>query len=267
MIRIFVKIRRGRLPLAFSLVIVLLPPSETKRAGGDGPPLRLESLSFPALLPLRAALVDELMTLAADPPACRRALGISASQDHEIERNLALATAPTLPAITRYTGVLYDALDIQSLRGTAQSRAHARLAVGSALFGLVRADDPIPAYRLSASSKLPGQPTLASRWRPVLEPVLAEIAVEELVVDLRSGSYAGLGRLPAAVRADVVSEHADGRRTVITHFNKAHKGRLARALVSSRAEPDDAAKVAAIARRAGMRVERDGNELTIVVDA
>ena len=95
--------------------------------------------------------------------------------------------------------MLYDALDIQSLRGTAQSRAHARLAVGSALFGLVRADDPIPAYRLSASSKLPGQPTLAARWRPVLEPVLAEIAVEELVVDLRSGSYAGLGRLPGAV--------------------------------------------------------------------
>ena len=77
----------------------------------------------------------------------------------------------------------------------------------------------------------------------------------------------GWAGCPAAVRADVVSEHADGHRTVVTHFNKAHKGRLARALVSSRAEPDDAAKVAAIARRAGMRVERDGNELTVVVDA
>jgi uncharacterized protein len=248
-------------------VIVLLPPSETKRAGGEGPPLRLDSLSFAALRPLRAELVDELITLAADPPACRRALGISASQDHELDRNRTLHTASTMPAITRYTGVLYDALDIGTLSGTALSRAHTRLVVGSALFGLVRADDPIPAYRLSASSKLPGQPTLASRWRPMLEPVLAEIATDELVVDLRSGSYAGLGRLPTAVRADVVSEHADGRRTVITHFNKAHKGRLARALVSSRAEPDDAAKVAAIARRAGMRVERDGNELTVVIDA
>jgi uncharacterized protein len=267
MICILVKIRPGRLPIAFSLVIVILPPSETKRAGGDGPPLRLGSLSFPELRPLRTALVDELMTLAADPPACRRALGISASQDHEIERNRALSAAPTLPAIDRYTGVLYDALDIGTLSSTALSRAHARLVVGSALFGLVRADDPIPAYRLSASSKLSGQPTLASRWRPVLEPVLAEMAAKELVVDLRSGSYAGLGRLPTAVRADVVCERSDGHRSVVTHFNKAHKGRLARALVSSRAEPDDAAKVAAIARRAGMRVEREGNELTVVVDA
>ncbi len=246
-------------------MIVLLPPSETKRAGGDGPPLQLDALSVPALNGLRGTLVDELVALAADAPTCRRALGLSANQDGEIGRNLSLWESPTLPAINRYTGVLYDALDIESLGGTALSRARARLAVGSALFGLVRADDPIPAYRLSASSKLPGQPTLAARWRPVLEPVLAEIAAEELVVDLRSGSYAGLGRIPAAVRVDVVSEHSDGRRTVVTHFNKAHKGRLARALVSSRAEPDDAAKVAAVARRAGMRVEREGNELTVVV--
>ena len=248
-------------------MIVLLPPSETKRLGGDGPPLRLDALSFPALNRLRGALVDELVVLAAEAPSCRRALGLSASQDGEIGRNLALWESPTLPAINRYTGVLYDALDVESLRGSAISRARARLAIGSALFGLLRADDPIPAYRLSATSKLPGQPTLAARWRPVLEPVLADIAANELVVDLRSGSYTALGRLPTSVRVDVVAERADGHRTVVSHFNKAHKGRLARALVTSRAEPDDAAKVATIARRAGMRVERDGNELTVIVDA
>jgi len=247
-------------------VIVLLPPSETKRAGGEGPPLRLDALSFAELNPVRAALVDELVALAGDPPACRRALGISASQDHEIERNAALNDAPTLPAINRYTGVLYDALDVESLTGAAYSRARARLAVGSALFGLLRADDPIPAYRLSASSKLPGRGTLAARWRPGCEAVLADIAKEELVVDLRSGSYAALGRLPAAVDVDVVSENADGERTVVSHFNKARKGRLARALVTSRAEPDSAAKVAAVAHKAGMRVERDGNTLTVVID-
>lgn len=250
-----------------SAVIVLLPPSETKRAGGDGPPLNLEALSSVELNHLRATLVDELVSLAADPAASRRALGLSASQDGEIERNATLRSAPTLPAIHRYTGVLYDALDIESLRGAAASRARGRLAVGSALFGLLRADDPVPAYRLSATSKLPEQPGLATRWRPVLEPVLAAIAAEELVVDLRSGSYAALGRLPGAVRADVVAEHADGRRTVVSHFNKAHKGRLARALATTRAEPADAAAVAAVARRAEMRVERQGNELTIVVPA
>lgn len=248
-------------------VIVLLPPSETKRDGGDGPPLRLDALASPELGPLRAALVDELVALAADRPAARRALGISASQDGEIDRNAALLTAPTMPAIERYTGVLYDALDVESLRGAAASRARSRLAVGSALFGLLRTDDAVPAYRLSAGSKLPGGATLAARWRPVLEPVLARLATDEVVVDLRSGSYAALGRLPGAVDVDVVAEHPDGRRTIVSHFNKSHKGRLARVLASSRSEPNDASAVAALARRAGMRVERKGNELIVVVPA
>ncbi|MDH6194207.1 cytoplasmic iron level regulating protein YaaA (DUF328/UPF0246 family) [Mycobacterium frederiksbergense] len=248
-------------------MIVLLPPSETKRTGGDGPPVRLDKLSSPELTPLRQSLIDELVDLAADPPACRKALAISVSQDAEIERNAALRQSPTLPAITRYTGVLYDALDVGSLRGAAATRAQNRLAVGSALFGLLRANDPVPAYRLSASSKLPGQPGLAKRWRPLLEPVLAELSSRELIVDLRSGSYAGLGRVPGAVRVQVLAEHADGHRTVVSHFNKAHKGHLARALASSRSEPSDATSVAAVARQAGMNVERDGNELTVVVPA
>jgi cytoplasmic iron level regulating protein YaaA (DUF328/UPF0246 family) len=246
-------------------VIVLLPPSETKHSGGDGPPLRLETLSAPELGPLRESLIDELVELAADHAACRLALGISASQHAEIERNAALRSAATMPAIGRYTGVLYDALDVGSLRGVSAARARTRLAVGSALFGLLRADDPIPAYRLSATSKLPGRPTLSSRWRPLLEPVLAQLASNELVVDLRSGSYAALGRLPGAVKVEVLAERPDGTRAVVSHFNKAHKGRLARALATAKSEPDDVAHVAAVARRAGMRVERQGNDLTVVI--
>ena len=246
-------------------MIVLLPPSETKRAGGDGPALHLASLSWPELSPARAELVDELVALAGNPPACRQALGISAAQDTEIERNAALRTAPTLPALRRYTGVLYDALDFESLRGAQAARANARLVVGSALFGLLRAQDLIPAYRLSATSKLPGRPGLAVHWRPVLEPALADMAARELVVDLRSGAYVGLGRLERSVRVDVVAERPDGKRTVVSHFNKAHKGRLARALATVRSEPDDAEAVAAVARRDGMQLERDGHQLTIVV--
>ncbi|MEO8814629.1 MAG: peroxide stress protein YaaA [Mycobacterium sp.] len=248
-------------------MIVLLPPSETKRAGGDPQPLHLGRLSSPELTALRTELVDELVALAADRPASRRALGLSPTQDAEIDHNAALYSAPTLPAISRYTGVLYEALDVESLHGAAAARAASRLAVASALFGLLRAADPVPAYRLSATSKLPAQPTLAKRWRPVLEPVLAEIADAELVVDLRSGSYAALARVPGAVRADVVAEYPDGRRKSVSHFNKAHKGRLARVLATTGSEPGDAAAVATIARRAGMRVELDDHLLTVVVPA
>ena len=101
----------------------------------------------------------------------------------------------------------------------------------------------------------------------MLEAELAAIAATDLVVDLRSGSYAALGRVQGAVTVTVLAERPDGSRSVVSHFNKAHKGRLARVLAGSRAEPCDAAGVAAVARRAGMRVERRGNALEVVVEA
>jgi cytoplasmic iron level regulating protein YaaA (DUF328/UPF0246 family) len=247
-------------------VLVLLPPSETKHPGGDGAPLDLTALSAPELTPVRTELAESLVKLADDVPASRTALGLSPKQDDEVARNAALWTSPTLPALTRYTGVLYDALDVPSMTRAQRARAGRRLAVGSALFGLVGADDRIPAYRLSAGSSLPGLPTLRSLWRPALSPVLA--ALDGLVVDLRSGSYAGLAPVPGAVTVQVLSERPDGTRAVVSHFNKAHKGRLARLLATTTAEPDDVVRLRSLLRRAGLHVEHDGAAaLTLVVPA
>ncbi|MCW2698964.1 MAG: uncharacterized protein JWQ45_499 [Blastococcus sp.] len=247
-------------------MLVLLPPSETKHPGGDGGPLDLAALTAPRLNPVRTEIAEALGKLADDVPAARAALGLSPRQDDEIARNAALWASPTMPAIQRYTGVLYDALDVASMTRPQRARADSRLAVGSALFGLVGAADAIPAYRLSAGSTLPGLPTLRALWRPALTPVLA--AVDDLVVDLRSGSYAALAPVPGAVTVDVLSERPDGSRGVITHFNKAHKGRLARLLATTRAEPDDVVRLRGLLRRAGLHVEHSaGTALTLVVAA
>ncbi|MQA35703.1 peroxide stress protein YaaA [Modestobacter roseus] len=247
-------------------MLVLLPPSETKQPGGEGPPLDLAALTAPELTPVRAQLVDALVALSADVPAARAALGLSAKQDDEIARNAALRTSPTLPAIERYTGVLYDALDVRSLTRAQRARAATRLAVGSALFGVVRAGDPVPAYRLSAGSALPGLPTLRSLWKPALTDVLT--ATGELVVDLRSGAYAELAPVPDAVTVQVLSERPDGTRAVVSHFNKAHKGRLARLLATTTAEPDSVVRLRALLRRNGLHVEHPGgSELVLVVPA
>jgi hypothetical protein len=245
-------------------VLVLLPPSETKHPGGSGPALDLGELSIPELTPVREQLVDALVELAADVPAARTILGVSAAKDDEVARNAVLRAGPTLPAIERYTGVLYHALDVGSLTRAQRRRAAGRLAVGSALFGLVRAEDPIPAYRLSAGSMLPGLPSLRTLWKPVLGPALDTSG--ELVVDLRSGAYADLAPVPEAVTVQVLSERPDGTRAVVSHVNKAHKGRLARLLATTTAEPDTVVRLRALLRRAGLHVEHDGGrQLTLVV--
>ena len=247
-------------------MLVLLPPSETKAPGGAGAPLDLATLSAPELTGVRTEIAEALVKLADDVPAARAALGLSAKQDAELARNAELWTSPTRPALERYTGVLYDALDVASMTRGQRARAGRRLGVGSALFGLVRGEDPIPAYRLSAGSSLPGLPTLRTLWKPALSPVLA--AIDELVVDLRSGSYAALAPVPGAVTLDVLSERPDGTRSVVSHFNKAHKGRVARLLALTSAEPGDVVRLRSLLRRAGLHVEHDGGTaLTLVVPA
>ncbi|MCX4094251.1 peroxide stress protein YaaA [Nocardia sp. alder85J] len=236
-------------------MLVLLPPSETKSDGGALGPLDLAALSLPQLNDVRGRLVTELVRLAGRPETAAEALGLGKGADAELARNAALRSSATRPALERYTGVLYDAFDAGSLTKAQRAKAYARLAIGSALFGVVRAADPIPAYRLSGGSKLPGLPTLAALWKPVLAQALREETTGELVVDLRSGTYQQLGRVPGAVTATVVTERPDGKRSVVSHFNKHHKGLLARALVCARSEPTDIGAVARVAEKAGLRSE------------
>ena len=122
-------------------VLVILPPSETKSDGGRGAPLDLDTLSFTELNPIRKRLGEAIVELATDLDASRAALGLGVTQLAEIDRNADLWLAPTRPAVERYTGVLYDALDHASLTRAAKSKAADRLAIGSALFGVVRAGD------------------------------------------------------------------------------------------------------------------------------
>jgi uncharacterized protein len=242
-------------------VLVLLPPSEGKAAGGTGPALDLDALSFPVLTPVRERLVDALTRAAQrDPDGLRSALGLSERQSREIDHDAALLTSPTLPALERYTGVVYDNLGYRTLRGTARRRADRSLVVASALFGLLRPSDRVPAYRLSGATTLPGVGGLAAVWRPALEPELASHG--GLVVDLRSGAYAALARLPRAVEVRVLRE-AGGRRTVVSHDSKHTKGRLARALCEQGAR--GIADVAEVGRACADDVEVDGRRVDLLL--
>lgn len=246
-------------------VLVILPPSETKSDGGAGSPLDLDALSFPELTPVRKQVADAIVDLASDLDASRVALGLGSSQLAEIDRNADLWLSPTRPAIERYTGVLYDAFDLRSLTRASKTKVADRIAIGSALFGVIRARDPIPAYRLSGGSKLPGMPTLTSLWKPALSPALD--AVDDFIVDLRSGVYQQLGPVRGAVTATVVTEAPDGSRKVVSHFNKHHKGLVARELVRTRRQVRDINALAAVLDDAGMRVEISRpDEITVLTD-
>lgn len=249
-------------------MLVLLPPSEGKApTPRRGRSLDLDDLSFPALTPVRERLVDALLDLCEGPPeTARQALALPPGLVREVARNRDLLVAPTVPAAALYTGVLYDALGLATLGTAARRRATRSILVFSALWGVLRLTDRVPPYRLSADGRLPGVGPLPPVWRDPLAAVLPVAAGARLVLDLRSAAYAGLWRPSGDVAARTVTlrvlqERRPGdpsSRAVVSHFNKATKGLLVRALLKSDADPSTPQGLVDAVRGLGFVVEDHG---------
>jgi cytoplasmic iron level regulating protein YaaA (DUF328/UPF0246 family) len=172
-----------------------------------------------------------------------------------------------MPAIDRYTGVVFDALDAGSLSAAARQFAAQHLVIQSALLGPIGALDRIPAYRLSHDSKLPGV-HLAKTWAPLVPREIG--AAGELVLDLRSEGYVSLS--PVADRPNswflrVVTETADGQMRALNHFNKKAKGLLVRALLRNGENLASVDELIDVADRSGFRIERAApGELRLITD-
>ncbi len=254
-------------------MLILLPPSEGKAAPTRGKPLALDELGHLSLTATRRTLVDALVS-ASERPDAATVLGVGHTQLDLIDRNRALTTAPTARADRIYTGVLYDALGLDSLTAAARRRAAHRVAIVSSVFGLVRPGDRIPAYRLSGDAALPDLGSVAGAWRPVLGDAVRAALGSGLLVDLRSTTYAAFWRPPADLARRTatvrVLHEAGGRRTVVSHFNKATKGRIVRGLLEDGRDAPTPASLARLLGDLGWQVESgeptaQGTRLDVVV--
>ena len=206
-------------------MLILLPPSEGKTPARRGLPLDLGTLSFPELTGTRHAVVEAVAATSSHPDAHDR-LGVSTTLVEEVARNTRLLTAPTAAAGKVYSGVLYAALDLESLDTAARRRANRWLLVVSALFGAVRMGDRVPAYRLSMAVNLPPLGPLAAVWREPLAAVLPEAAGRGVVVDCRSSTYAAAWVPQGALARRWVQIRVPGA----THQAKYTRGLVARHL-------------------------------------
>jgi cytoplasmic iron level regulating protein YaaA (DUF328/UPF0246 family) len=239
-------------------MLIFVPPSETKAFPAGSPPVELGSLALPELAPTRTKLLKALVRLARGrAPTALDALGLSAGQAGELARNREVLSAPAGAAAEVYAGVLYDALDLPDLhrRGVTTDN----VLIFSGLWGVLSPGDRIPHYRCSPGASLPAVGPVSAAWRKALRAPLAAHVGDRLVVDLRSGAYASLWAPGAnAVTVRVLHERESGgevRRSVVSHFNKATKGRLTRALLESGQQPGKPEDFTELARALGYTVE------------
>ncbi|MDT4893284.1 MAG: uncharacterized protein QOE97_2319 [Pseudonocardiales bacterium] len=220
---------------------ILLPPSEGKSPGGRGRPLRDQRVDGPLVAPrasVRAALAE---VVGRSPEDAAQALLLPAAvRDAALRDNARVCDAPTMPALRRYRGVLYDGLASVGLSPAEQRRAAAGVLIFSGLFGVLRGDEQIPAYRVPAKAVLPRLGVVGTFWRPILDEVLPNLLRTGPVIDLRSSDYAAMWR-PRGAIADrvitvrVLSPIPRGGLAVVSYLSKHAKGRLTGHLIRSAA--------------------------------
>jgi cytoplasmic iron level regulating protein YaaA (DUF328/UPF0246 family) len=234
-------------------VLVLVPPSEGKAAGGRGVWSEADG-AFGELAPHRRSVIDALGRVGYDDPAV--ALKVFGARGELAERAAAAVsalrdgTAPARPAWQRFTGVVWEHLDPASLPAASRRR----IVVPSALLGLCRGTDPVPDFRLKLSVSLPGVGRLDRFWRPTLTAALA--GARGPIVDLLPKEHAAALDMAGFERRVVRVCFVDGGGAAVGHDAKAVKGVVARvALLEGVDALDGLAWQGWRARRAGPTVE------------
>ena len=225
--------------------ILLLPPSESKAAGGKKRPSWSDiaddprANAFAALNDPRRAVMDALQAAVADPsvdPA--KLFGVKGEAlEAALGVNAALPNGPLLPASQRYTGVMFDHLAYGEMETRARTAFNKRALLFSGLWGLLRPRDLIPDYKLKMDASLPGLGPLATYWRPHISAVLNPLAARKVVWDLLPGAHARAwdGKTDYVARWQVkFVEEKGGKLRTVTHWSKALKGALVRTICANR---------------------------------
>lgn len=246
-------------------MLLLLPPSETKRIGGSNLTIEQVHLSYGQLNEARDLVLEDLLKLCKKKDLAAKVLKLSKKQLEEIDFNLAIKTAPTMPAYQRYEGTLYKAIDVESFSSHEVEQMRAHVLMQSALFGLISATDRIPWYRLSAGTVLP-KVSLKKVWKEHQDAAWARL-VDFPIIDLRSKAYVDLAPIPSDLDSfwvEVVAEDSNGQRKALNHFNKTAKGEFVRAFVRAKTAPKTIAQLKAVAKKAGLGLEVDGKTIYLI---
>lgn len=200
--------------------LILIPPSEGKTSGGKGKPVK----------PTKAQhkMIDRLLNFDGD---WSKLLGVKGKAlDEAVEANQSVLASPTMPAIERYSGVVYDGIDYPGLSKDGRQFFDKHVRIVSALFGLLKPKDGIPNYKLKIE-KLDA----ARYWQPIITKALQN----KFVIDLLPKAHQKAVRYDDGIAVDFIIEKG-GKRKPAGHHGKLIKGRFVRWLCENGVtSPDD----------------------------
>ena len=131
-------------------------------------------------------------------------------------------------AIEVYAGVLYRALDWQTLNKESKARGQKSIAIISAKYGVLKPLDEIEPYKQKISN---------AAMRPEVTEIL-NARKATLIIDCRSSTYKGVWTPPPQACVEIkVFTDIDGEKRTITHMSKKTRGDVTRLLLQCASIP------------------------------
>ena len=190
--------------------IILIPPSEGKADGGNNKPLKFVS-------GIAADLIEAIKE--ADS---KKLYGLKEKAlEKAITVNKEVLNSKTMPAIERYTGVVYDAIDYQTLKN--KSDFDKKVLIISGLFGLLSPTDLIPNYRLKIDKLKAAKLWVNSN---------SEQLKDKFVIDLLPQAHKKAVKYDNGIEVEFVLKKA-GKKMSAGHQGKHIKGRFVRWLIEN----------------------------------
>ena len=210
---------------------ILLAPAEVKLDGGNHIPICKENFSFPNLYIKRLEVLEDYEKLLKDSTLEELSKWFGLKNIKDVKKySKSLKDKPTMKAITRYTGVAFEALGYNNLNSNAQEYIDNNVLIFSNLFGVLKAKDNIPDYKYKQGSKLPNI-DVEKHYKESIKDTLDKYLDDE-VIDIRAGYY---DKFYKPTTSTITYKFLkDGK--VVSHWAKHYRGLLLKQLATNNIE-------------------------------
>jgi cytoplasmic iron level regulating protein YaaA (DUF328/UPF0246 family) len=209
-------------------VKILLAPAETKIDGGYGLPFCKENFYLDSLFDSKKIVFDKYQEFISKNDIEKLSSWFGLKNLDEVKKySIPLENQPTIKAIQRYTGVVFKALNYDSLDKTGQKYCDENVMIFSNLFGVLNGGDLIPNYKYKQGAKLPNF-DIERFYKQNLKNLLDEYLGDE-VLDLRAKYYDKFYK-PKAL---CIEFKFIKNKKVVSHWAKYYRGLVLRQIAQN----------------------------------
>jgi len=208
---------------------ILFSPSETKISGGEQKSFDKSSFIFPQLFEKRLEIIKAYNDFLkfASKKELEKLFGTK-KEDIIKKYKTDIFKAPIMKAVLRYVGVAYDYLQYAKLEKSEQNYIDENVLIFSNLFGVLKASDKIPDYRLKQGETFLGL-KIEQFYNDNFSSYLDEYLKNEDILDLRAGFYEKFYTIKKPYLT--MKFIKDGK--VVSHFAKAYRGEILKLLAQN----------------------------------